>query len=65
VFFGIDKLPWPLGFGVLRSALIVTIETGGKILSRADVVRSIVFRMDYVDEVGHKQEKHVTPLKRR
>jgi len=53
VFLGVDYFPWTLGFRVLRSSLIMPVESRFYILCGTDVVGTILEALDYVNKVRH------------
>jgi len=53
VFLKVYEAPWPFGFGVLGSSLVMAFQSFGQVLSAADIVTLIFFGLEDIYEEGH------------
>jgi len=61
---GADQLPWPLGFCIIGSALVMTIESAIQVLRGAYIVATVLFGLKDVYIIGHRgyKKRPVTQL---
>jgi hypothetical protein len=64
IFSMIYQAPWTFGFGVFRTPLVMPFNPICQIIGGADVIRTIILGLDYVNIERHNQKKPVTPLNR-
>lgn len=50
------QLPWPFGFGVLRSALVMALKSGIHIVSGAHIVSTVSETLKYINEISHSKK---------